>query len=243
MSSDWNFYQLLVDSEPASIYLDLGMAEFAPIADYPTMAYLRVEMRNPRSDGLSSQDEFEDLVALEDQLTELIDSDSTTVYVGRNTSSGNRDFYFYTSNDLIEQALQRLMARWPGYDYQTGTRPDPEWSSYWNFLYPSPESMELIRNRELVDQLISQGDQIDVARAIDHFAIFAYESDRDEFVKFATDKGFSIASVENDKDKQFCVEFSKVGQPSEIDDVVIEIFRAVSSFNGEYDGWGCPTVS
>lgn len=110
MSDRWNFYQLLVDDKPASIFVDLGIAASVPMADFPNMAYLRVLMNEPRNDGLSSQDEYGALIALEKDISNIIDTDDRSIYVGRNTSDGNRDFYFYTNDASIEVNLQQYYA-------------------------------------------------------------------------------------------------------------------------------------
>ena len=39
MSDDWDFYFCRVDNQPASIYLDLGIAAQAPLTEFPCMAY------------------------------------------------------------------------------------------------------------------------------------------------------------------------------------------------------------
>lgn len=243
MSDQWNFYALLVDSEPASIFVDLGVAKAAPLADFPNMAYLRVRMRNPRPDGLSSQDEYDDLIALENSISEAIERDGQSVYVGRNTSSGNRDFYFYTRNGSIEAVMRDEMTKWLNYSFQTGTRPDSEWSTYWRFLYPSPEDLQRMGNRDVVDRLLENGDSIDVARKIEHFAVFRKQDDRDGFVRYLTDNGYSISQTTNAADGEFQVDFDRIDQPVLIDDVTIDLSRAARQHNGDYDGWGCLTAS
>ena len=138
MSDDWDFYSLRVDSQPASIFVDLGMSKEAPIRSHSTMGYLRVLMRLPREDGLSSREEFDDLIALEDRVTAKIIQDGTAVFVGRNTSSGNRDFYFYVADPTkFEKAAKAAMREFPAYKYETAARADQEWRTYFDFLYPS----------------------------------------------------------------------------------------------------------
>jgi hypothetical protein len=61
MSNDWDFYSCRVDDKPASIFVDLGIRRDVPLSGRPYMAFVRLFMRAPRPDGLSSQEEFEDL--------------------------------------------------------------------------------------------------------------------------------------------------------------------------------------
>jgi len=111
LSEEWEFYPLLVDDSPASIFFDLGIRSEAPLAGYSWLGYLRVRMRQPRPDGLSSSEEFDALAALEDDVCESVTASEVTIYVGRNTSDGNRDFYFYTRNkSFFEKTASAAMS-------------------------------------------------------------------------------------------------------------------------------------
>jgi uncharacterized protein (TIGR01619 family) len=243
MSNRWNSYFLLVDNEPASIFVNLGIAKSAPLVDFQNMAYLRIKLKNPRTDGLSNEDEYHDLIAVEDGVWEAVERDGQSVYVGRNTSSGNRDFYFYSRDSSIENILREAMAKWPAYAFQTGVRPDREWSTYWGFLHPSPEDSQRIGNRDVVDQLLKNGDQVEVARIINHLAIFKTQNDRDGFVEYLLTEGYTVSQLIVTADGALSVEFDRLGQPSQMDDVTIALYRIAKMHNGHYDGWGCLTIS
>ena len=172
MSDDWDFFLLRVDSQPASIFVDLGIEKEAPIRSHSTMGYLRVLMRLPRQDGLSSQEEFDDLIALENHVTAKIIQDGTAIFVGRNTSSGNRDFYFYvTDPKKFEKAAKAAMREFPAYTYETGARADQEWRTYFDFLYPSEIDYQRIMNRRVCQHLKKNGDNASNERKIDHLAL------------------------------------------------------------------------
>jgi hypothetical protein len=95
---------------------------------FPYMAYLRLRMRAPRPDGLSSQEEYPALIEIEDKLSAAI-ADTDTIYVGRNTSNGCRDFYFYRrDSDGWEQQTAAIMIHFSAYQYETGVRHDAEWT-------------------------------------------------------------------------------------------------------------------
>ena len=242
MSDQWNFYALLVDDEPASIFVDLGISKEAPVADLPNMAYLRVRMNSPRPDGLSSQEEYDNLIALEDDVTTAIERDGKSLYVGRNTSSGNRDFYFYTKNQSIERIFSAAMANWPNYRFQTGIRSDTDWSTYWHFLHPSPEDLQRMGNRDVVNRLLENDDHIEIPRKIDHFAIFKTSYGREIFAQHIVTKGYAISHT-TDADGEFQIEFDRIDRPDEINDVTIDLYRTARENDGDYDGWGCLTAN
>ncbi|WP_159108030.1 DUF695 domain-containing protein [Novosphingobium sp. MBES04] len=239
MSDHWNFYPLLVDGEPASIFVDLGIARVAPVAKFPNMAYLRVRMNHPREDGLSSQQEFDTLVALEKDVAKTIGSNGRALYVGRNTSSGNRDFYFYTNDPAIEAKLIEAMENWPSFQFQTGTCLDREWSTYWGFLHPSPEDLQRIGNRDVIDRLLENGDHIDRPRKIDHFAVFKTPTDRDQFARYILAQGYSVSQERDASEDEYGIEFDRTDRPDQIDDITIDLYRNAKVSNGDYDGWGC----
>jgi uncharacterized protein (TIGR01619 family) len=243
MSDDWDFYPLLVDSEPASIYVDLGLARDAPINAQPHMAYVRVTMQKPRADGLSSNEEFEALIGIEDSLTEFFATRDNTTYAGRNTSNGNRDFYFYTTNPAAFTAtVEAAMARHPNYRFEVGDRPDPEWDVYFGFLYPSPDDLQRILNRRVTENLVAHGDNLSEARPIDHFAYLPDAAAAANLRDYLREQHFSIDEPRIEGGS-VALSFKRPDRPDGIDDVVIPIARRVQELGGEYDGWGCEVVN
>jgi len=243
MSDDWDFYPLLVDSEPASIYLDLGLAGDAPIENQPHMSYVRVFMRHARPDGLSSNDEFEALSGVEDSLTEIFSASDDTTYVGRNTSSGNRDFYFYTADPAaFAGSASAAMAGHPQYQFEIGGRPDPDWDVYFGFLYPSPDDLQRILNRRVTEQLADHGDNHSEPRLINHFAYLPNARATAELRDFLAGQDFSVDEPRVDGGS-VGLRFTRSDRPDNIDDVVVPIARRIREVGGDYDGWGCEVVN
>ncbi|TCR64915.1 DUF695 domain-containing protein [Bosea sp. BK604] len=243
MSDDWDFYPLLVDSEPASIYVDLGLAQIAPVRTQPHMGYVRVFMRHPRGDGLSSSEEFEALLRLEDALIDGVAVGDVTTYSGRNTSSGSRDFYFYTKDPKIFAASAEMaMAHHPDYKFKTGSQLDPEWGIYFNFLYPSADDLQRIMNRRVTDNLAKYGDALSKPRPIDHLAYLPNARAAASLRGLLGEQGFTVYEPEVGGGSVM-LRFERADRPDAIDDVVIPIARRVKELGGAYDGWGCEVVS
>ena len=167
MSEEWNFYFCQVDDKPASIFVDLGIRDTVPIAALPHRACLSLILRHPRHDGLSSQEEYEALSAFEDAVKALDTPES--MYVGRNTSDGRRDFWFFVAEPGAWQSqVDGLMQGFADYTCETSTAEDPEWDAYLNFLYPNDEGLDFMSNHQVCDQLEAAGDPLTQARDIDH---------------------------------------------------------------------------
>jgi uncharacterized protein (TIGR01619 family) len=244
-ADQWDFYPLRVDDQPASIFLNMSLAQRAPVRGFERMAYLRVIMRAPRDDGLSSQDEYDRLIEVEEGVIAEIEKDGATGYVGRNTSSGNRDFFFYTRDAAaFERAARKAMQSYPEYRFETGGRPDSKWSTYFDFLYPSPLDIQRMGNRAVLRQLEEAGDVHDAVRAIDHMVVFRDKAATQRFAAFVRSRGFEVTSTapaEHDP-KVFHVEFKRQDRASDIDAIVDELYEAARKHGGEYDGWASEVV-
>jgi len=193
MRKDWDFYACRVDDKPGSIFADLAIAREAPLAGSPQMGYVLVEMNAPRPDGLSSQAEFDALAAIEDKLEAELCRAPGTIYVGRSTAAGRRDFFFYTAaGDRWQDRVAAVMQSFPGYDFECGARADAEWQTYFGFLYPSPLDHHRISNRRVCVTLEKHGDPLSAEREIDHWAYFPSADARDTFIAEAGRLGFKL---------------------------------------------------
>lgn len=210
----------------------------APLASAATMAFVSVEMRAPRPDGLSSEDEFDDLVAVEQSLEANLNDGA--IYAGRCTTSGCRDFYFYVADvEAFFASAAAAMAGHPAYAYSTGHRPDPEWTVYREFLLPGPRDMQRIHNRRVVALLEEHGDRLTMPRWIDHRAYMPSDTSAETLQVSLFERGFSVEVHHGDGSGAVIVDFKRIDAPAEIERVVIPVFDLVRSLGGDYDGWGC----
>jgi len=100
-------------------------------------------------------------------------------------------------------------------------------------------------------QLEKNGDKMEVPREIDHFIYFKEAAQQQAFAKEAEAKGFKVLlsdekTVEERKAENYThpytVQASREDSPLDIDDIVWDLLELASSFEGEYDGWGCVNV-
>lgn len=149
LSKDWDHYLFKLGDDLASIYLDLGIAAAAPVKKHANSIRISVLLAQPAENGMSTDAEFEDLIALEDDLVAQLHGANAS-YVGRLTTRGSRVFYLYAEDaDLLTRDALATMERHPAYQHQIANRPDPDWSTYFDFLYPSSEDYQRIQNRRL----------------------------------------------------------------------------------------------
>jgi hypothetical protein len=117
-----------------------------------------VYFERPRPDGLSSSEEFDKLVALEDTLQAALEENCDAVLAGCITTDGRREFYFYGSTpESSEEVVKRSVGVTHGYKFDCDKQHDLAWAQYLNLLYPSDEQRLLIENRKLMDLLTEKG--------------------------------------------------------------------------------------
>ncbi|NOQ73604.1 MAG: DUF695 domain-containing protein [Crocinitomix sp.] len=239
----WDFYFLNVDDVISSIYLNLSLAEKSKNSSYGTLFWFSLKMNNPREDGLSSQEEFDFLQKFEDNLISFVSNNIDGTYVGRLTTNGRRDFYFYVSDGaILESSIPLFMEGFSNYAYESRSIMDSEWEQYYNFLYPSPRDLQKIMNRGVVGQLERNGDNLTKARNVFHWIYFRNEISMNEFIKQAIDWEYKIENSVFDKalgEHPYVLSISRIDfvDYSRIDEHTLPLWELAHENNAKYDGW------
>ena len=240
---EWDYYFSNVDNKLSSLFLDLGLYKVAPLEDKSNFVWISIKMNSAGDDGLSSSGESELLGKIESKLVAKLQSKFHSTYVGRLTSNGYRDFYFYVGDTIqYGKALSEVMLVYPEYGFKYGSKTDESWSGYFDFLYPSPLQFQIIQNRRVIDQLEKNGDKLTKLRDVDHWIYFRTKSDRDLFLNKIRLDGFKVLSRDYDKKsgglpyKLHIQRIDRVDWKS-VDAYVIYLWKLANECNGVYDGW------
>src|SRR5256885_514723 len=120
---EWDFYFTEIEDRPASIALDLSIIERAPVKSLPRFVVVTIPMREPREDGLTTNDEAQALWDLEDQVVSALGEQLGAVHVARVTTGGRRDLLFYApAHGSLDLALTGVT--WVPYEPETFERRD-----------------------------------------------------------------------------------------------------------------------
>lgn len=240
---EWDFYLSNIDDKLSSLLVDLGLHQIAPIKDKPNVVWISIKMNNPREDGLSSSEESNLLAEIEDHLVNKIHSRFNSIYVGRLTSDGHRNLYFYFGDTtLYDKALSEVMVAYPRYKFDYGSKVDKEWGGYLDFLYPAPQQFQSIQNRRVIEQLERAGDKLTKPREVDHWLFFKLESDRALFLTKIKADGFTIVDKDYDRklgELPYRLRIKRIDKVdwNSVDDYVIHLWKLATECNGDYDGW------
>lgn len=240
---DWGVYLCNVDNKVTSIVVDLGLHKIAPIKDKPNVAWVSLKINNPSSDGFPVKEEMFELDEIEHNLANLIPAKHNAIYVGHLNSDGRRDVYFYFGDTtLYDKTISDVMAAYPKYKFQYGSKEDKDWDGYLNFLYPKPEQLQSIQNARVIDNLEKHGDKLTKARAVDHWIYFKSDNDREKFLSKIKGKKFEIVEKSYDESNTdffyglHLTRNDKVDQQS-VDEYTVFLWKVAHECNGDYDGW------
>jgi uncharacterized protein (TIGR01619 family) len=240
---EWEFYFSNVNDKLGSIFVDLGLQKVAPLIDKPNVVWVSIKMNNPSEDGLSSQEESAILGEIEDVLVDKIISKHNSIFVGRLTSAGYRDFYFYFGDTtLYDKSISEVMVAYPKYQFDFGAKEDKEWSGYFDFLYPLPQQIRCIQNRRVIDQLEKAGDNLTKSREVFHWIYFKTDSDREKFIEKIKNDNFTIVDKGSDKswgEFSYSLQIKRVDKVDQnsVDAYVIYLWKLAEEVGGVYDGW------
>jgi uncharacterized protein (TIGR01619 family) len=247
MADNWKPYLCNVNGKIASIFVNLGLRESAPMASKPWLLWTWVYFLTPRPDGLSDSKEAPTLYQIEDAVNLSVSTACRAIPCGRITTEGRREFYFYgETKDGFRHAVQAALKGFDGYKCDLGDQEDPQWNQYFDVLYPSDEDLQRIANMDLLDVLEQKGDVLTVAREVQHWMYFHSESSRDLFRDAAVAVGYRIVSesiTEGDSPLGIVVARTHSIEQASIDSTVIELLHLSKRFDGEYDGWETPVVT
>ena len=194
-------------------------------------------IENPKIDELISLHLYNEIFRLEKHLEVTANMDDTKQRVDL------RDLYFYCEDGTDpEHIINEVMQFYPEYRYRFDQKLDSDWSTYFNYMYPSKEIMQTISNRSVIENLQNHGDNLEVARAIDHWIYFKNEVDLHKFVEIILSWDFQINQrnkIEEYDGFPYQLQISKtefVDQQS-IDHCTLQLSQLANQLNGEYDGW------
>ena len=242
MSDHWEFFPCQMGENKAFIFYDHGIKDRINEMDLPVSARISVPFRAPREDGLPTDDEFDALTTLEDELAREI-AKLGGAYVGRISVDGER--YFYTYVDATAAQMDALAAKLTvttGYPAKAAVTEDPEKGAYWNSLYPTRDDWRLIQDLRVIEKLQEEGDALDKTRKVDHLAYFDTMRGADKFKAWLEAEGFNVDWVskpEADEDL-LGISFSHVCRPilGDVTHHTHKLFNKVEELGGKYNGWG-----
>ncbi|GAB0170072.1 DUF695 domain-containing protein [Lysinibacillus sp. CTST325] len=249
MSKHWDIYFGYIDEKIASVVLDMDVWQEIDTEEYNHAIAVKLKIKEPNEDGFPIGHEAEKINEIEVSLKEFVGL-KNIINVGRITTDGTRDIIFYSDQekhkDLIEAADRFIKST--GYEFEVfSIEEDENWEFYFNFLYPNQYQQQHMGNRSVIAQLEKSGDELEVARKVDHWLYFESTKMLGDFVKAIKKEGFFVeeeSTEMNEKGKYSLsiyridsVDFTSI---NEVTDLLVEVSE---KYEGEYDGWATFVVN
>jgi regulator of RNase E activity RraB len=247
MQEYWELYMKNVDGKPASILFNAGISmEIEELKySYPTIAFVKVQLQEPNDTGLLSENEEAEILFMEDKLEASLIKFRIGKYVGRVISDGSVTFLYYlqyTYNwpDFLTYALDEFTS----YEVTNGHQDDSEWKYYQQLLYPTAKEWQIIQNHKACDQLKASGDNLHLARAIEHKLFYTNEYKKEKLLEDLIGQGFKIKDELLNDEGVKGVSFYRTDKPFyyEIDKVTLHLVELLETYDAQYDGWETSVV-
>ena len=243
MQEYWELYMKNLEGKPASILFNAGISmEMDTIKYiYPTIAFVKVKLKEPNERGILSEGEEPEIGYLEDKLEASLIKFRIGKYVGRVISDGYVTFLYYLQftynwQDFLNFALDEFEQ----YEITSGYQEDEAWSYYQKLLYPNSKEWQIIQNHRVCDQLKAKEDNLHLPRAIEHRLFFAEKSDRREALLAKLEKeGFGIQSEIENEEGVKGISFYRIDKPfyHNIDELTLWLIDLLEEHGASYDGW------
>jgi len=243
MQEYWEIYMKQIDGKLASVLFNAGISmdveNFKYI--YPTIAYVKVKLEEPKENGLVSEDEAPEISFLEDKLEAALIKFRIGKYVGRVISDGYVTFLYYLQftynwQDFLDYALDEHK----DYEITTGFSDDSEWNYYKNLLFPNAKEWQIIQNHKVCKALEENGENLEIPRIIEHKIYFTNtnEAQKKALLKKLDLEGFKISeNLETDDIKGVLIYRTDRPFYTNIDEITLNLIEISKEFGASYDGW------
>jgi len=243
MQEYWELYMKNLEGNPASILFNAGismeMDEIKYI--YPTIAFVKVKLKEPNERGLLSENEEPELSYIEDKLEASLIKFRIGKYVGRVISDEYVTFLYYLQftynwQDFLEFALDEFSH----YEISSGFQDDGEWNYYQKLLYPTPKEWQIIQNHKVCDAMRMKEDNLHLPRAIEHKLFFTENSEsRNMLLEKLESEGFKIQNEIENEEGIKGVSFYRIDKPfyHNIDELTLYLIDLLEAHGASYDGW------
>lgn len=231
------------DDNPGSTTLRMDLINVAPLENLNYVLITGITYKTPRKDGFPEEDVLSTLHKMGEELVELVEKETASIWVGSFTYNKERLEYIYLKEPegIKEKIENYYKANFPNDEYYINIKEDKEWKSYRDFLYPNEETLNYMTVESVLSNLEEAGDNLTKKRRVDHWLYFSSESERNKCKEELLKQKFTIEPLSMDKETSlpFKLQVWRIDHVdiNSIYPIISELRKIAKEFNGEYDGW------
>lgn len=232
---NWDYYLTEVNGLPATIAVDLALAEHLDSLDATTLYVLQIAMHDGGPDGTGAPVEAHMLHRAEKAIVYEAWQHGFR-YIGRVRNNGHWELSFmaWVNQGWQLEVIAESHLQMVGRSFFVRGRPDPQWSFYRSFLYPDMEQLQWMKDRRVTDALQLHGDTLTTPRRIDHVISFDDPRNRDAFRLQCEARGFGSARGEGYSIQVFRTDSVRLENVHHLSQFLSEL---AAEYTGEYQGW------
>ena len=234
----------------SSVIVNLAIGDQAPLSDAPCLLRITIPMHDAAAHGMGSTRERQILNELDRKLVGALAEQCGAKFVARELTKGQMKFYFYASaNCEPDSVVAEAMRQHPGYKFRLTRTRDPEWSVYFDELYPNRAEFQMLTTHERQAAAAEMGDSLEIPRPICHWTYFPTAESREQFLSQVRDRGFHIHLFENPDATGikfgYCAELARKDRADHpyLDELILWLFVRAEECGGYYDSFEAESVA
>jgi hypothetical protein len=241
---EWNNYKFIKNGTIASVVINLGVNDKAPLKEFP---YLVINEFNLRTCDSLGRPDLEELsyfidhiyITLEDVLYRTVNPHEVGIF----TYQCKRMFYSYVSDtiNLRDSINTNLKKNYPDYSYNIKLQLDKDWTVYKNELYPNKYNYELMLSENKLMKLHRADVNDKQPIKYDFHIYFKSKSNIDKFLKITNEKKIKFEDIKKTKSDlgQYLLTISAEKEFNAIfvTDLVFWLKDKAPLFKGKYGDW------
>lgn len=202
---------------------------------YPWLfsVFIKVDAKDENSAG------FENFLETKESLIIALEYEARAIYAGMRVVDGWSELYFYAKESKNLDSVVSNMLRDNYYKYETSVVKDAKWDFYHKNLSPSDLEFLNIESSKIIFLLKEEGDDLSIAREVEHYASFDTATQKDRFIQKALDNGFrfkdDISSEEFEHGVALVKEHNLMQES--VDSIIKELYDLAKSEHGYYELW------
>lgn len=227
------FFKRSVDGSLVTIEVDLDADQYKK--DNPWL--FSIFIKYDGSDD--TKDDYKYFLELKESLIIAIEHDENAHFLGSRVVDGWSELYFCASSSKELSSTASMILSPTNYVYESNAVKDAKWDFYELQLFPTELELHNIQSDKIIAMLKEEGDDIDVQREVEHYAVFDTPTQKERFIESALKAGFEFKDDIASDEYEHGVAVVKTHSVSEekVKEIVEELFGLIKKEHGSYEGW------
>jgi len=231
-------FRRVQDGENLDIEVDLDVIEHKDELPWLFSVFVKSERFEDDSQ------EYEEFLETKESLIIALAYEDMAKYAGSRVVDGWSELYFYASSSKELNSMVSAILSPTNYVYESNVVRDTKWDFYLSQLSPSELEYHHIVSAKIIEELKSEGDELEIQRDVEHYVSFETPTQKNRFVNNLNVDGFSYKDDIAGDDFEHGVALIKKHSVTyeEVKKVVEELFLHVKKEHGFYEGWSTTLV-